>query len=145
MFVFHTWKTSTVITVLQAIFGGIMYVTTGNVRDVIMVVTAVAMAADVIITELGLGDWITRRTGTIASITAIAVYVAMLIRNGDPVFFGCAVLAAVLLPAVFARLLFAWQGVPISRAEFAAMLPLGLGTVLGGAVLLWKKFCAQRR
>lgn len=142
---FRAWKTSTVIAVLQALFGGMMYATTGSVRDVVLVCAAVAVTAEVVMVEFKLGDRMEREAGSIAGITAVAVYAATLVRNGSPIFFGLALLAAVLLPAVFARLSLARRGVPVSATEFAVILPFGVGTVLGGAVLLyraWKKFCA---
>ena len=117
---YSCWKWSTVIFVLQLVVGGGVYFFTGDPA------TTTATVA------LALAIALYTATITAAAIAAIAFAVAVILTPFP------AIAAVVVAIAIVAVAVAKEENEPF-LAHFVAALPLGIGTVLGGTILLLRQ------
>ena len=142
----NAFKASATIVALQIAFGAATYAVTGRIRDAIMVGLLVAIVADFVVSGVGLfGTVPVKDAAAAAGATASTLFFAALFRNGDPLIFAAVAVVAVLGSLVWTSVEMRKRGRRVEQAYFAAILPLGIGTVLGGAFLLLRRLCRLRR
>lgn len=137
------WKWSSVVWILQVLAGTIAYVMAGNMWAVAGVVIVLPM-----LIALGMPDH--NRTGvlynlclvatTVATIVAVIAYVFGHSFVGGVVLTMMGILAVVSLAVTTTKEFHGAGSKDPILMLFIIALPLGVGAILGGVILLWRKY-----